>query len=154
MYLNSWKIRAKVKKLLTTAEHQRSFRNKTNSGGKLIYLLEDDSGEIKLISFGENAEKLESLNLQMNKVEICSEFWQRMTYLNICHWLHFIQWIIEKSRMILNLFLRVNKSDTSWLVWIALIALYFRNWHIIDDFLDPLYYKQWISFCFVTLSFA
>lgn len=64
MYMNSWKIRAKVKKLLTTAEHQR----------KLIYLLEDDSGEMKLISFGENAEKLESLNLQMNKVKICSEF--------------------------------------------------------------------------------
>lgn len=68
MYLNSWKIRAKVKKLLTTAEHQM------NSGRKLIYLLEDDSGEMKLISFGENAEKLESLNLQMNKVKICSEF--------------------------------------------------------------------------------
>lgn len=74
MYLNSWKIRAKVKELLTTAEHQRSFRNKTNSGRKFIYLLEDDSGEIKLVSFGENAEKLESLNLQMNKVEICYEF--------------------------------------------------------------------------------
>lgn len=74
MYLNSWKTMAKVKELLTTAEHQRSFRKKTNSGSKLIYLLEDDSGEMKLISFGENAEKLESLNLQMNKVKICSEF--------------------------------------------------------------------------------
>lgn len=69
MYLNSWKTMAKVKELLTPAEDQRSL----NSERKLTYLLEDDSGEI-LISFGENAEKLESLNLQMNKVEICSEF--------------------------------------------------------------------------------
>lgn len=70
MYLNSWKTMAKVKELLTTAEHQRSL----NSEGKLTYLLEDDSGEMKLISFGEIAEKIESLNLQMNKVKICSEF--------------------------------------------------------------------------------
>lgn len=43
--------------------------------------------------------------------------------------------------MFFNLFLKDQRSDTSWFAWMALVALYFNNLYIIDDFDDSLTVK-------------
>lgn len=67
LYLNSWKIKAKIVKSLTPDEQQKEFRNKSGEGEKCIYLLGDESGRnITLVSYDEYAKQLESL--QINEV--------------------------------------------------------------------------------------
>lgn len=48
-------------KLTTPAPNEREYENKSVKGKRCVYELADESGEIDLIAFGENAKILESI---------------------------------------------------------------------------------------------
>lgn len=48
-------------KLTTPAPHEREYENKSVKGKRCVYELADESGEIDLIAFDENAKRLESI---------------------------------------------------------------------------------------------
>lgn len=60
MSIYSWKIKVNSK-LTTRAPHEREYENKSVKGKRCVYELADESGEIDLIAFNENAKRLESI---------------------------------------------------------------------------------------------
>lgn len=58
--LENWKIKVNSK-LTTPAPHEREYENKSVKGKRCVYELADESGEIDLIAFDENAKRLESI---------------------------------------------------------------------------------------------
>lgn len=68
--LKHWKVKVKFNSSLTPTERQKEFRNKNSgSGRRCAYLLEDDSGRIRLYAFDDIAARLESYDIKMGGQE-------------------------------------------------------------------------------------
>lgn len=57
--LENWKIKVKSK-LTTPAPNEREYENKSVKGKRCVYELTDESGDIDIIAFNENAKRLDS----------------------------------------------------------------------------------------------
>eukprot|EP00105_Crassostrea_gigas_P031286 XP_011453937.1 PREDICTED: uncharacterized protein LOC105346885 [Crassostrea gigas] len=64
--LKHWKIRVKFKLSLTPTEKKKEFKNLNKSGRHCAYILEDESGQIRLFAFDDIATRLESYDIQMD----------------------------------------------------------------------------------------